>query len=103
MSASLSAGGQSRQFSALLALIGLMGVVWVLANWILTGSSGMLIYGGMAIAMVIIVTSTLSDWRNGFYLFIVWLLFEDLARKYMGNGTLLFFGKDVVAGITFLA
>jgi hypothetical protein len=103
MSASLSAVSQSKQFTALLWFVGLMGVVWTLANWILTGSSGMLIYGGMAIAMVVIATSTLSDWRNGFYLFIVWLLFEDLARKYMGNGTILFFGKDVVAGLTFLA
>ncbi len=44
----------------------------------------------------------LKDWRIGFF-FIAWLLLEDLARKYLGNGTLLFFGKDVLAAIIYLA
>jgi hypothetical protein len=103
MSVAISESSRSRQAGALLLFLGLMGVVWTLANGMLTGSSDLLIYGGMAIAMLIIVVSTLNDWRVGFYLFIVWLLFEDLARKFLGNGTILFFGKDVVAGIIFLS
>ena len=46
-----------------------------------------------------IVVCTLADWRTGFYLFIVWLLFEDFVRKYMGNSTALFFGKDFLAAV----
>lgn len=45
----------------------------------------------------------LRNWRSGFYLFLVWLLFEDLVRKYMGNDLILFFGKDVLAALTYIS
>src|SRR6266852_2374674 len=45
----------------------------------------------------------LRNWRDGFYFFLVWLLFEDLARKYMGNSLALFFGKDVLALLTYIS
>ena len=87
----------------LLLLGGLLGIVWGLSNWIVTGSDTVLIMGGMSIALVIIVVATLTDWRKGVFFFILWLLFEDLARKYLGNGLILFFGKDVLAAITYLS
>ena len=87
----------------LLLLAGLLGIVWGLSNWIVTGSDTVLIMGGMSIALVIIVVATLTDWRKGIFFFIFWLLFEDLARKYLGNGLILFFGKDVLAAITYLS
>ena len=37
----------------------------------------------------------------GLFLFILWLLFEDLSRKFLGNGLIFFFGKDVLAAITY--
>jgi len=51
--------------------------------------------------LIIIVVNTLNDWRTGFLLFLIWLLFEDLARKYLGNGLIFFFGKDILAAITY--
>ena len=45
----------------------------------------------------------LRNWRIGFCAFNVWVLFEDFARKYMGNGTALFFGKDVLALVIYVA
>jgi hypothetical protein len=45
----------------------------------------------------------LRNWRTGFYFFLVWLLFEDLARKYMNNGPALFFGKDILAALTYIS
>ena len=50
---------------------------------------------GFAVAIAI-----LRNWRSGFYLFLPWLLFEDLVRKYMGNNMALFFGKDVLVLLT---
>lgn len=78
-----------------------MAVVLALSNWIVTGSSQGLIVGGMVIALVIIVVNTLNDWRTGLFLFIFWLLFEDLSRKFLGNGMIFFFGKDFLAAITY--
>ena len=45
----------------------------------------------------------LRNWRAGFYFFLVWLLFEDLARKYMNNSLALFFGKDILAALTYIS
>jgi hypothetical protein len=45
----------------------------------------------------------LRNWRSGFYVFIVWLLFEDLVRKYLGNNAVLFFGKDFLALLTYVS
>ena len=49
------------------------------------------------------IVSIARNWRLGFCLFNVWLLFEDFVRKYMGNGTALFFGKDVLALLIYLS
>ena len=43
----------------------------------------------------------LRSWRTGFYFFPVWMLFEDLARKYMGNNLALFFGKDILLALVY--
>jgi len=68
-----------------------------------TGSTQLLAMSAMAIVMVIIAGSILRDWRVGLFLFIPWLLFEDLARKFLGNGTVLFFGKDILSVIIYLS
>jgi hypothetical protein len=92
---------QPRQIRGLFLILALMGLVFTLSNWIITGSTQGLVIGGMLIALVIIVVNTLNDWRTGFLLFILWLLFEDLARKFLGNGMIFFFGKDILAAMTY--
>ena len=87
----------------ILTVLLFVSLAWALANWIVTGSVAILVTGGMAIALLLIVMITLVNWRFGILLFIPWLLLEDLARKYLGNGLILFFGKDVVAAITYLS
>jgi hypothetical protein len=60
-------------------------------------------FGALAFAGCVVSVLILRNWRSGFYFFMVWLLFEDLARKYLGNGTALFFGKDVLALLTYIS
>jgi hypothetical protein len=50
-----------------------------------------------------IVVTTLRNWRMGFYLFFVWMMFEDLVRKYLGNNLALFFGKDILLVVVYVA
>jgi len=45
----------------------------------------------------------LSNWRNGLYFFLIWLLFEDFARKYLGNNMAIYFAKDVLAAAVYLS
>jgi hypothetical protein len=85
------------------SIAGLMAIIWALTNWIVNGSLGTLIMGAMAMALITTIAVTLNNWRFGVLLFICWLLFEDLARKYLGNGLILFFGKDVLLAITYVS
>ena len=95
--------GQDRRLRGILLLGGLVAITWMLAGWILTGASDRLMMTALGIIAVIIVLTILKDWRSGFYVFLVWLLFEDLARKYLGNNMVVYFGKDVLVGVTYLA
>lgn len=54
-------------------------------------------------AACVVAVAVLRNWRKGFYLFLVWMLFEDLVRKYLGNGTALFFGKDVLVLLVYIS
>ena len=82
-------------------LLGLFGVLWVVAGWIALGASKQVILGGIALIVLAIALRILNNWREGFYLFLVWLLFEDLVRKYMGNNMYIFFAKDFLVAATY--
>jgi len=73
--------------------------MWLVSQMIARGDYKTVALGGMAFGVVAVAMYVLNNWRSGFYLFLCWLLFEDLARKYLGNGTLLFFGKDVLLAV----
>ncbi len=91
------------RFTELMFLIGALIAAYIFADWIVTGTSEDLILKGLVIIAGVIFLLILRDWRSGFYSFLVWLLFEDLARKYMRNNMLIYFGKDLLVGITYIA
>lgn len=76
---------------------------WQAGGKIAAGDMTTLEFAGLGFAACVIGFTILRNWRSGFYLFLVWLLFEDLARKYMGNGLALFFGKDVLAALIYVS
>jgi len=51
----------------------------------------------------VFIITILNNWRNGVYFFFTWLLFEDLARKYLGNNMAVFFAKDVLVAVVYLS
>jgi len=95
--------GHERRARGMLLLGGLVGITWALTGWILEGASDRLVLTALGILGVVIAFTILRDWRTGIYLFIVWLLFEDLARKYLGNNMVVYFGKDALMAMTCLA
>lgn len=50
-----------------------------------------------------VVIAILNDWRRGLYALVAWILFEDLARKYLGNNMAIYFGKDVLALVLYIS
>ena len=76
------------------------------ASFILAGNMTDLALVAIAVAMCALVVAILNDWRKGLYLFLAWLLFEDFARKYLGNNMAIYFAKDfllLVIYISFIA
>ncbi len=97
-----SAGGK-RQFQGLVMGLVVIGLIWELTSWIIAGSDQTLIMFGLGLVALAIVVHILNDWRSGVLLFVIWLLFEDLARKYLGNSMVVFFAKDMLIGVAYLS
>jgi branched-subunit amino acid transport protein len=87
----------------LAGLAAILYVLWQLSNSIAGGSFRTALLLGAAFAAFFIGGRIADDWRSGVYFFLVWLLFEDLVRKYMGNSMYVYFGKDVLVGVTYAA
>ncbi len=80
-----------------------IGAIFVVTQWIVNGSASEMVYSGIAFVVMAVTLRILGSWRDGFLIFFVWLLFEDLVRKYMGNNMLIFFAKDFLVGVTYVA
>jgi hypothetical protein len=78
-------------------------LAWEIGGKIAAEDLRSLEFAVMGIVACAMAVTILRNWRSGFYLFLVWMLFEDLPRKYLGNGTLLFFGKDVLVLFVYIA
>jgi hypothetical protein len=76
--------------------------VWKFSAYILTGDVQNLLFVGMGF-VVCIVIAILNDWRNGLYFALIWLLFEDLARKYLGNNMAIYFAKDFLVAVVYFS
>lgn len=91
------------------ALIGsalfVLGIVaaWGVGRRVAAGDLHALIYVAMGLAGCVAIVATLRNWRTGFSLFFIWMMFEDFPRKYLGNQTFLFFGKDLLLFFVYLS
>ena len=70
---------------------------------IVYGNADQLIYPALGVVVIFISIRILNDWRDGFRIFLIWLLVEDLIRKYMGNNMAIYFGKDFLVGISYIS
>jgi hypothetical protein len=93
----------NRQIKAAIIGLFIVAAIWELASWIVAGSDQMLIMFGLSFVVLALVVHILNDWRSGVLLFLLWLLFEDLARKYLGNSMTVYFAKDFLVGVAYLS
>src|SRR6266704_7040452 len=73
------------------------------ARFIIADDLQGLVFVAMAFVVCALVIAILHDWRKGLYFFLAWLLFEDLARKYLGNNMAIYFAKDVLVAVVYLS
>src|SRR6266403_1125291 len=72
-------------------------------QYILNADAADWAYAAMAVVGAVIVVGILNNWRNGVYFFLSWLLFEDFARKFLGNNMAIYFAKDFLALVVFIS
>ncbi len=73
------------------------------AGFIISGNTSGLVFVSLAFVVAAFVVAILNNWRRGLYIFFVWLLFEDLARKYLGNNMAIYFAKDFLVAVVYLS
>jgi len=73
------------------------------AEFVISGDLTGMAYAGTALAGGAIVIRIFNNWRNGVYFFLSWLLFEDFARKFLGNNMAIYFAKDFLALVVFIS
>src|SRR5712692_9179973 len=73
------------------------------AGYVIAGDMTGLAFVALAFVGCAFVVAMLNSWRNGLYFFLTWLLFEDFARKYLGNNMAIYFAKDVLAAVVYLS
>lgn len=74
-----------------------------ISSYVVAGDVLSLTYAGIVFLAAALVLAILRNWRNGLYFFLTWLLFEDFARKYLGNNMVIFFAKDFLVLIVYLS
>jgi hypothetical protein len=73
------------------------------AQYVIRDDFAGLAYVAMALVGGAIVIGILNNWRNGVYFFLIWLLFEDFVRKFLGNNMVIYFAKDFLALIVLIS
>jgi hypothetical protein len=78
-------------------------VAYLVSGFIITNDTTTLALVGIAFVGGAIVVAVLNNWRHGVYFFLAWLLFEDFARKYLGNNMAIYFAKDILLAAVYLS
>src|SRR5713226_7526274 len=73
------------------------------AGYVIAGDMTGLAFVTLAFAGCAFIIAILNNWRNDLYFFLAWLLFEDFARKFLGNNMAIYFAKDVLAAVVYLS
>jgi hypothetical protein len=100
--ARMSERGKQRIITVLVWLLG-VSVAWTISGWLANGQTKLLIFAAIGFVLLVIAFTIVHNCRVGFYFFMVWLLFEDLVRKYLGNNVAIFFAKDCLAGLSYIS
>ena len=86
-----------------LVLVGSIVLAYEIGQWVLTGGiRGLGLHVGMLVG-VAVALAVLVRWRMGILLFLFWLTFEDLIRKYLGGNMFIYFIKDALLAVIYVS
>lgn len=73
------------------------------ASVVIGGDFDTMAYAVLLASGLLVIVAILNDWRRGLYIFLGWILFEDLVRKFLGNNMLIYFAKDVIVLVLYVS
>jgi hypothetical protein len=76
---------------------------YTLAQYVIQGDIPGLAYVALLCMGGAFVVAMLNNWRRGIYFFFTWLVFEDLARKFLGNNMAIYFAKDFLLAVVYIS
>jgi len=97
-----SSGIQGGRLTLIFVAIGVL-AAYGISDYILQEDINTLVLIALAFVASAVIVVILNNWRNGLLLLLSWMLFEDFARKYLGNNMVIYFGKDILALIVYLS
>jgi len=93
-----------RKFLTLLAFGALFVLgAYTFAKYIVNDDMNGLAYVALGCVGSVFALAILKNWRNGVYFLFTWLLFEDFARKMLGNNMAIYFAKDALLLVVYIA
>src|SRR5882724_4472764 len=102
--AAIFPGQLSRKPLLALGFLVLAGVAaYKAASYVINNDIEGLAFVALAAIASASIIAMLNNWRNGLYFFLTRLLFEDIARKYLGNNMAIYFGKDLLVLVVYLS
>jgi hypothetical protein len=78
-------------------------VAYKAAEVILSDDFTTFAYVGIMAGAAVVVVAILNNWRRGVYVLVAWVLFEDFVRKFLGNNMAIYFAKDALTLVLYLA
>src|SRR5271170_3023715 len=78
-------------------------IAWIIGDRIAARDLRTIEYYVLGFAACVAAVAILRNWRLGLYFFLIWVLFEDLTRKYLGNNMAIYFAKDALVGLVYLS
>ncbi len=102
-SAVLSGSFRRRPLVVLGSLVFFVAAAYEAAGYVIAGDMVGLAFIAMAFVGCAFVIAILNNWQRGLYFFLAWLLFEDFARKYLGNNMAIYFAKDSLLLVVYLS
>jgi hypothetical protein len=91
----------SPRFMGFLFFLGSLFLAYIVSQWVLEDrpfgvAERVAIFFGFGVILAV-----LGRWRFGVLIFLVWLTFEDLFRKYLGNDMSVYFIKDLLVAAVY--
>ena len=99
----LAADFRRNPMALLIVLVLFVFGAYLFAQYVVSDNIPGLAYIALACLGATFLVGILNSWRNGLYFFLTWLLFEDFARKFLGNNMAIYFAKDILIAFVYIS